>query len=224
MARTVKKPEERRADIVEVAKRLFGTKGYESTAMQDVMRELGIAKGTIYHYFRSKEELLEAVIEDIVDESVEHMQRAANEASGNAFDKIRVLVGAGRVAEEHREVLDQLHRSDNSGMHARLLAATLQRQAPLYAQAIQQGCDEGAFRTGAPLEAAEFVLTALQFLTDDGIYPWTQETLLRRVRAFPSLIEAQLGAAAGSFDFLLARFLPEPGPDGDMRLADQAGD
>jgi AcrR family transcriptional regulator len=223
MARTVKKPEERRADIVEVARRLFGTKGYESTAMQDVMRELGIAKGTIYHYFRSKEELLEAVIEDIVDESVEHMQRAANEASGNAFDKIRVLVGAGRVAEEHREVLDQLHRSDNSGMHARLLAATLQRQAPLYAQAIQQGCDEGVLRTGAPLEAAEFVLTALQFLTDDGIYPWTQETLLRRIRAFPSLIEAQLGAAAGSFDFLLAGLFPEPGPEGDMHPADQAG-
>lgn len=152
------------------------------------------------------------------------MQRAAEEAGGNAFDKIRALIPAGRVADENREVLDRLHRSDNAGMHARLLAATLQRQAPLYAQALQQGCDEGVFRTTAPLAAAEFVLAALQFLTDERIYPWTQETPLRRIRAFPPLLEAQFGAEAGSFDFLLAGLLQETGPGGDLGQADSAGD
>ena len=62
MTRTVKKPEERRADIVKAARYLFQTKEYSKTTMNDVIERLGIAKGTIYHYFSSKESLLEAVV------------------------------------------------------------------------------------------------------------------------------------------------------------------
>ena len=87
-------------------------------------------------------------------------------------------------------------------MHSRLFAATLMKQAPLYAEIIQQGCDEGVFKTGAPLECAEFILSAIQFLTDMGIYPWTEEDLRRRTQAFPTLIEQMLQAPPGSFQFL----------------------
>jgi len=49
MVRTVKKAEVRKLEIVEMAKSLFQTKGFDETSMQDVMEQLGIAKGTIYH-------------------------------------------------------------------------------------------------------------------------------------------------------------------------------
>jgi hypothetical protein len=42
----------------------------------------------------------------------------------------------------------------------------------------------------------------IQFLTDLGFYPWSQAQLARRMKAFPSLIEAQLSAPKGSFSFL----------------------
>jgi hypothetical protein len=63
-------------------------------------------------------------------------------------------------------------------------------------------CDEGVFKTRAPLECAEFMLSAIQFLTDMGIYPWTEEDLKRRIQAFPTLIEQLLQAPSGSFQFL----------------------
>ena len=88
-------------------------------------------------------------------------------------------------------------------MHARLIAVTLIKQAPLYGELIRQGCGESLFHTDAPLECAEFILSAIQLLTDTGIYPWTQEDLARRAGAFPGLIEAQLKAAPGSFQFML---------------------
>lgn len=203
MVRTVKKPEERRMEIVKAARFLFQTQEYDKTTMQDVMTYLGIAKGTIYYYFPSKEELLEAVIEDIVDESVNHMQSMVEQASGNALDKLQVLVMAGNVSEDNDPILEQLHHAGNSGMHSRLLAATLQKQAPLYARVIEQGCQEGLFQTEHPLECSEMILASIQFLTDQGIYPWEPETLLRRAKAFPALIEAQLKAKPGSFKFLL---------------------
>jgi AcrR family transcriptional regulator len=205
MVRIVKKPEERRSEIVEAARHLFQTKDYANTTMQDVMEYLGIAKGTIYYYYKSKEELLEAVIEKMVDDEIEHMQCLIQEMKGNGLENMRVLIGAGNLAAGNHEILEHLHQPGNMGMHSRLLAVALIKQAPLYAALIRQGCSEGIFQTDYPLECAEFILTAVQFLSDVGIYPWTQEELMRRALAFPSLIEAQLKAPKGSFQFLLGQ-------------------
>ncbi len=203
MARIVKKSSERKSEIVNAARHLFQKKNYDRTTMQDVMDALGIAKGTIYHYFKSKEELLEAVIEDIVDENLEKMQTLLKKTKGNALKKMRMLVEAGNMAEDNKEILDQLHLRGNEGMHIRLLAATLVKQAPLYGELIQQGCEEGIFQTDSPLECAEFILSGFQFLTDLGIYPWTKEDLTRRTQAFPKLVEQLLKARPGSFQFLI---------------------
>ena len=204
MARIVKQPQERRAEIVAAARRLLASGGYESTTMQDVMREVGIAKGAVYHYFRSKEELFEAVVEDIVGEATAQMCQALEAAQGSALDVMRAMIAAGRAAETAPEILERLHRPGNAGMHVRLLAAAIQQQAPLYAELIRRGCEQGEFRTATPLETAEFLLTAVQFLTDEGIHPWPADTLQRRAQAFPTLIETLLGAEPGSFRFLAA--------------------
>ena len=203
MVRIVKKAAQRKSEIVGAALQLFQAKGYDSTTMQDVMDLLGIAKGTIYHYFKSKEELLEAVIENMVAENIEELQTLVSGTDGNALQKIRKLIEAGNMTEQHNEILAHLHQPGNTGMHIRLLAASLLKQAPLYGELIRQGCDEGLFQTDHPLENAEFILSAIQFLTDMGFYPWTQEELARRVSAFPAIIEAQLKAPQGSFQFML---------------------
>lgn len=202
MARIVKKPTERKSEIVNAARYLFQTKEYDKTTMQDVMDHLDIAKGTIYHYFDSKEALLEAVIENIVDTSIEHMQTLMQTSKGTALEKFQILVTASNISDDNNAILNHLHRPGNAAMHARLFAATLIKQAPLYAQLIQQGCQEGIFQTDFPLECAEFILCAIQFLTDVGVYPWTQKDLNRRARAFAELVEQQLKAPSGSFHFI----------------------
>lgn len=209
MIRIVKKPGERRADIVEAARYLFQTQEYEKITMQDVMDKLGIAKGTIYHYFSSKEALLEAVVENIVDSTIELMQDRINETKGDALKKFQALIETGNIATTYPSVLEGLHRPGNEAMHSRILAVTILKQAPLYATLIQQGCDEGIFQTDDPLECAEFILAGTQFLTDQGIYPWTISDLKRRAYALPKLIEQQLKAPTGSFHFLIKLLEPK---------------
>lgn len=196
------KPVNRRDEILKVARNLFLTKDYDKTTMVDIMDALGIAKGTIYHYFRSKEALFEAVIEDIVEENIRHMRTLVKNTPKNALEKIQLLVNAGNISQENEKIIEQLHKPANDALHSRLLAATLMKQAPLYAEIVQQGCAEGIFKTEAPLECAEFILSAIQFLTDMGIYPWTEDDLKRRLQAFPILIERILQASPGSFQFL----------------------
>jgi AcrR family transcriptional regulator len=203
MVRIVKKPDERRADIIKAARILFLTKEYERTTMQDVMNALDIAKGTIYHYFKSKEELLEAVVKDIVNKNFEKIGLHLSKMRGNAIEKIQKITEMSNMAVENAPVLEQLHKSGNEALHLRLLVATLSKLAPFYAMLIEKGCKEGLFKVKEPLECAEFILSGVQFLTDTGIYPWTQEDLARRVKAFPQLIEQMLQAPAGSFQFLV---------------------
>lgn len=201
MTRIVKKPTERRAEIIQAAKRLFQTQEYEKTSMQEIMDELQIAKGTIYHYFASKEALFEAVIEDIAQENCQTMQKQLA-APGNALEKMKRLVEAGRIATDNPHIMQTLHNPANQALHTRLLATLITKQAPLYAELIRQGSLEGHFTTDQPLECAEFILSAVQFLTDTGIYPWSQQDLERRAKALPKLIEQLLQATPGSFDFL----------------------
>lgn len=190
----------RKIEIIKEARRLFKTKGYDNTTMQNIMDHLAIAKGTIYHYFKSKEDLLEAVIEDIAEENLSQMEDLFHELEGNAIEKIKALLLKGNLSSE--QLLDELHRPKNAAMHLRILIAILQKQAPLYAALTAQGCSEGLFHTEHPLECVEMILFSIQFLTDSGIHSWTSNELSRRLRAYPNLIESLLKAPPGSFNFL----------------------
>jgi len=205
MKRIVKKPDERRKEIIQAARVLFQTKEYDKMTMKDLMNKLNIAKGTIYHYFSSKEDLLEAVVEDLVDEELQRKSRLMKSRQCrelNALEKFRVLVKTDTMAEENEQILENLHHPGNTLMHTRQLGRYLLKLAPVFAAVFQEGCDQGIFKTDHPLECAEFMLAGFQFLTDVGFYPWSKAQLARRMAAFPSLIEAQLNAPEGSFSFL----------------------
>ena len=83
-----------------------------------------------------------------------------------------------------------------------MMAVDILKLAPLYADVVRLGIEEGVFHTEYPLESTEFILAASQFLTDIGMYPWKKEDLARRVKALGALVETQLNAPKGSFDFL----------------------
>lgn len=195
--------EERRQEIIATARRLFQTESYDKITMQRVVDELGIAKGTVFYYFESKEDLLKAVVENIIEEDFARKQLLIEKTDGNALDKIRALIALDSMTMKYPTILKSLHRPGNAGMHTQLLAVMITNEASLYENLIRQGCDEGTFQTGTPLESAEFIISAIQFLTDTGIFPWTEPDLLRRAQAFPSLIEAVLKAKPGSFQFML---------------------
>lgn len=204
MGRVVKKPEQRKKEIVATAQKLFLEKQYESTSMNDVVQSAGIAKGTVYHYFKSKEELLDAVVESLVDDYLLKLnERLAAQGEGcGALVKLQVLASALDVSNESAEGLEQMHQRGNAILHLRQLAVLVNRLSPIIAEVIAQGCEEGVFKTVQPLEATEVLLTAFQFLTDAGVYSWSSAELKRRKAAMPGLAETLLGAPKGSLRFL----------------------
>ncbi len=97
--RVVKPTEQRRAEILEAALGLFSSKGFHDTTMEEVAREAGVAKGTIYLYFQSKEHLLLALKRDF-------MQGLTDVVAGIVADAIEHLE-AGKQAD-YRDIIDDI--------------------------------------------------------------------------------------------------------------------
>jgi AcrR family transcriptional regulator len=208
MPRVVKKAEERKKEIINAARELFREKGRQKVTMQELMNKLNIAKGTIYHHFTSKDELLEAIVEDLIDEELARKKKLMNSRRFkilNALEKLQLFITQDTMAQDNEAILENLHHSQNADMHAKQLGRYLIKLAPLLASIFEEGGEEGIFKTDHPLECAEFLLAGFQFLTDTGFYPWTQPQLIRRVKAFSSLAEDLLGTPKGTLAFLNER-------------------
>ena len=79
--RTVKTAEERKNEILDVAEELFAEKGYDNASTNDIIARIGIARGTLYHHFGSKEEILDAIVDRMTREGISQARNIVNDKS-----------------------------------------------------------------------------------------------------------------------------------------------
>ncbi len=91
MARITKPVEERRKEIIDTSKELFFENGFDRTQVADISKKLNVAQGLVYHYFKSKTEILYAVIDEISEEHVKTTKEAISEDKGSAIDCLSIL-------------------------------------------------------------------------------------------------------------------------------------
>lgn len=203
--RVVKEHEERRNEILNTAQTLFVTKGYMKTTINDILQAIGIAKGTFYHYFKSKEEVLDAIIERIIQADVAKAQDIARDSTMSAIEKLFaiLLAQAPQQGDQKEQLIEHFHQPDNAEMHQKSLVQAVNRLSPILTEVIQQGIEEKIFDTDYPRETVEFLLVSAQVVFDDGFFQWEPEEMLQRATAFVQLMERALGAKAGSFQQML---------------------
>jgi AcrR family transcriptional regulator len=199
----VKSQGERRIEILAAAGRLFTSKGYEKTTINDILEMVGIGKGTFYHYFSSKEELLDAIVSQMAEYVVAAARQIADNPQMPAMEKMRaIILLAHNTSSSDNSVIQELKKPANAQLHQKSVVQTLRGVAPVLAEVVRQGVTEGEFVTPFPLETVEFLLVANQFIFDEGIFDWTPAERITRARAFAGFMEITLGAATGSFDFI----------------------
>jgi AcrR family transcriptional regulator len=94
--RVLKAPAVRRAELIDCAQRLFLTRCYERTTINDVIAAAGLSKGAFYHHFRSKEDLLEAIADRFARESLGFTQALQADSSLGALQRLNRLLSLGR--------------------------------------------------------------------------------------------------------------------------------
>lgn len=211
MPRTAKDAEARQKEILDTAQQLFYSKGYRQTSVQDIIDSVGIAKGTFYYYFRSKRDLLDAMIGRMLLQSMETLEPMVNDEKLNAIEKFnRFFADSAALKIENEEIVRTLvevyYRDDNALMRERTIAESMRQISPMLSQIIQQGVDEGRFVTAYPESSAEIVLWVGQHMTESVTRLFLAadrdaavlEMIVDKITAHEEAIGRILGAAPGS--------------------------
>ena len=203
MARVTKAPEERRLEIVQTAERLFREVGFAKCSVDMIIRDIGVAKGTFYYYFKSKEEVLGAIVDGTLGKIVAMAEQIANDTSLDALAKMQLLLSDSHVGDDDTgDIAEMLHLPENRQLHEVTNIETVLRLSPIFARIVEQGNQQGVFATRRPLETIQLLMTGAQFLLDGGLFHFSeQETRVRREVA-QDVIEKSLGAEPGSFGFM----------------------
>ncbi|MDR2113770.1 MAG: TetR/AcrR family transcriptional regulator [Bifidobacteriaceae bacterium] len=219
--RVAKKRDVRLNQILDAAQALFGSKGYEQATINDILEAVEIGKGTFYHYFQSKQDVMEAVVARIVNRMAEQARLIADDATLDAHSKIGHIIAAVNLValnglDEGETIIDELHKPANAQFHEKSITETVKAISPIMADAVQQGIAEGVYQTPYPLETVQFLLVGSQNLLDRGIFDWGPAELAKQAAAIMRITELSLGAAEGSFAFLLERLAGNNQPDKSM--------
>ena len=159
--RITKSPLERKQELIDAATRLFNERGYEQTAVSDIVREVEVAQGTFYYYFSSKDEILEAVIEKDMSLLEESIKQIMCKEDADAAMKINAIVnGIIGISSSRKEIMDYLHLESNAVMHEKMERHTIERLVPLMAKVMAEGTNAGIFDCEHPTELAEFLLAS----------------------------------------------------------------
>ncbi len=155
----------RYAELVSAAARTFAEQGVQHTLVSDIVKAAGVAQGTFYLYFKTKDDVLLAVVDQLVDALQASLTEAMQAEGLSAAARLRMLCDVlGRLATVPGTpaVVDFMHLQENRPLHDRLVAALAPRLVDLMEQVIRQGVAEGTFDVPDARSAAWFVLSGLQ--------------------------------------------------------------
>ncbi len=177
----------RRANLVDAAMAVFSAKGVAATSVDDIVRAAGVAKGTFYLYFETKDDAVNAVAERMIEGVADRVQAVA---SAPGISPVERLLGLGDAMREvgdepyERDLIAIMHRPDNRAFHDRMSERALARLAPVIAHVIADGIEMGLFRDQEPVRAAAFVMGALGALHDVVSQPDELEAATRELNCF----------------------------------------
>ena len=191
----MKKGERRKLELLQIAYRLFLTRGYENTSVDEIIEEAGIAKGTYYYYFESKEQMLEEVIGMMIDKEIE----AARQILRSELDlpqKFIGIIASIRPTQEETPISNTLNQPENILMHRKIQRRIIDAVIPLLTEAVEDGVKNGIFCCDDIPERVKMLLIVSSELFDEGRYTD------RDIAVFIDMAEKLLGAEAGTMSFI----------------------
>jgi AcrR family transcriptional regulator len=206
------RPDDARALLLSSARELFLTIGYDNTSVDAINAKASLSKGTFYHYFKSKSDLLDAIIEEITNEGWQQTRRAMEDKSGGAVDRfLRFLAAARRwrivVLPQNAAIMCAALSLENSLLRERMRARSIRLAESSLAELIADGNREGAFNVDRPSSVARVFLILAYGVSDDMVHEIVSsrlsdnellDSLVSQGRAFMRSVEGLLGVPPGS--------------------------
>ena len=189
MARN-KYPEVTEERILEAAQRLFLEKGYDNTTIQDIVDQLGgLTKGAVYHHFKSKEEILNAVSDRMFFQN-NPFEAVKRRKDLNGLEKLREAARLNQSDSSRVQLTAQmLPLKLDSRLLAELIQSNLHMLTPYYQELLEEGNRDGSLHTEYPRELAELLPLLTSVWLMPAVFPASKEEIRRKFAFLRDMLE-----------------------------------
>lgn len=202
MARITKNPETRRKEFIEVARELFMEKGFEQTSISDITSKMGMSHGSFFYYFKSKNDVMKAVICDILNYWKEFMDNLVANEEMNGLEKMQLILQMSIESSTVKQDINEFFEKEgNAAMYQEYRKRSHEIIMPLITEIVEQGVEEGIFDLEFPKETVEYVGYILQnlgsSLRTSNVYEYR-----RKIRALEIFMTRVAGIGENEFSLL----------------------
>ena len=191
----MKKGEKRKKELLKIAYDMFLTQGYENTSVDEIIEKAQIAKGTYYYYFKSKEQMLEEVIDIMIDYETE-MAKQIIGMDILAPQKIVGIIASIKPTEAEQPIKNALFQPENLLMHHKVRQKLINVLTPLLSEVIKEGVKEGIFECDNISERVKMLLIISDSTFNEGTFSEQD------ISVFIDVTEKLLGAEKGTMGFI----------------------
>lgn len=207
---------ERRNEILDAADELFGQKGFDGTSTNDILEKVGIARGTLYYHFKSKEDIMDSLIERYNAQILGAAKEIAVNKNIPVNERIiRVVMALNISSGNGKEIIDHIHKPQNALMHQKIQKVIINGLPPILTEIIREGIEQGLFSTPYPYECMEMVVAYTNTVFDDDMVEMTDEERASRIPAFIFNVERMLGVESGGLMYMMKMFDSGGGRNGN---------
>lgn len=189
MARN-KYPEQTIEKILTVSATLFYEQGYDKTTIQDIIDAVGMSKGVIYYHFKSKEEVLDAVIQKQFSETNKMLTDSINSIQAtNAKEKL-IKIMERLMENTSLETVDSVLLSEvkNPQFIIAGMQEAVRHDAPIFAEIIRDGQKDGSITTERPVECAEIFLLLIDMWCNPMLFARSHSETAERLKFLQKLM------------------------------------
>jgi AcrR family transcriptional regulator len=165
LTRITKSVPERRQEIIDTARALFIEQGFDKTQVSDIPKKMNVAQGLVYHYFKSKTEILYAVIDELADEHLKAIETLLSGTQGTALDRLSIFLSSQPDFDQFGKLIPSIAGESAIAEYCSNKMTT--STGPLLLSLIEQGNADGSWNCEYPKETVVFILRGIGgFFTD----------------------------------------------------------
>lgn len=200
--RITKNPEIRKGELIEAAEVLFREQGYKQTSVNDIVKKVGVAQGTFYYYFQSKDDILNAVIEHYIDTYRRSLEHLLSDEGMSPCRKIEIVANTALAMHKYdMNLFEFIHTEENLVTHQRYILKSFDIVIPLITKIVEQGKEAGIFDVEYPRESVEMLVYAFGYLEDRIALSSDDERYYRMIQAAEDIMTRVLGIERGKLKF-----------------------
>lgn len=184
-------PEQTLENILSISEKLFIEKGFENTSIQEIINELGMSKGAIYYHFKSKEEILDAVLLKHSNQLDRMLKKWIhdNDACTAREKLIKILESNWGYIEENSLNKTMISQTNNSQFILGAIKTTIKNSAPILAKIMVEGKEEGSITTEYPNECAQVFILLINFWCDPMNFQCNLQELINRLKFLQQMMK-----------------------------------